>query len=311
MFSSKFLSGANPLNAMSSAVNKFGLFGDDGEGDKKSSQQGKKPSGEQQTGVAHAKDAQQEQGPTKSGQGPSMQKSQPPSKQSSPQLQGNRQTGQQQATSSRATENPQTQSKGTPQQGSPKPGAHQVAKSGAQPESPKVPPGRQQIPPKAKVQQDPAQGSKKVGSESETQQQQSPKTGQQKQDTTKAGQQQKGTRATPQLQSSDKQHGTPDLTPAGSPSAGATRARSQSKAVPKTLCPVCNTAELNINAKEPPNYKTCTQCKLEVCSLCGFSPPDSDVSTESQFIFVFVCLCANQTDRYLFNTILHSRYCLI
>ncbi|XP_017261213.1 protein piccolo isoform X7 [Kryptolebias marmoratus] len=302
MFSSKFLSGANPLNAVSSAVNKFGLFGDDGEGDKKSSpQQGRKPSGEQQTGAVHGKDTHQEQGPTKSGQGPSMQKSQPHPKQGSPQLQGNKQTGPanmpsgQQATSSRVVENPKTQPMGPPQQVSLKHGAQQVSKSGAQPESPKVPPDRQQAPPKTKVQQGPAktgaqqqepaktgvQGPTKVGSESEKQQQQSPKIGQQKQDPTKVGQQQKGIRATPQSQSSDKQQGikgpgTPDLTPAGSPSPGATRARSQPKAVSKTLCPVCNTAELNIHAKEPPNYKTCTHCKAEVCSLCGFSPPDSD-----------------------------------
>ncbi|KAI1905481.1 hypothetical protein AGOR_G00016640 [Albula goreensis] len=32
---------------------------------------------------------------------------------------------------------------------------------------------------------------------------------------------------------------------------------------------------MNQNTKEPPNYNTCTQCKTVVCSLCGFSPPDS------------------------------------
>ncbi|TRY94383.1 hypothetical protein DNTS_018401 [Danionella cerebrum] len=26
---------------------------------------------------------------------------------------------------------------------------------------------------------------------------------------------------------------------------------------------------------QPPNYNTCTQCRQQVCSLCGFSPPDS------------------------------------
>lgn len=44
------------------------------------------------------------------------------------------------------------------------------------------------------------------------------------------------------------------------------------------LCPLCKTTELNLQAKDqPPNYSTCTQCKQQVCSLCGFSPPDSEV----------------------------------
>ncbi|XP_047660083.1 protein piccolo isoform X3 [Tachysurus fulvidraco] len=42
-------------------------------------------------------------------------------------------------------------------------------------------------------------------------------------------------------------------------------------------CPLCKTTELNLQAKDqPPNYSTCTQCKQQVCSLCGFSPPDSE-----------------------------------
>lgn len=44
------------------------------------------------------------------------------------------------------------------------------------------------------------------------------------------------------------------------------------------MCPLCKTTELNLQAKDqPPNYSTCTQCKQQVCSLCGFSPPDSEV----------------------------------
>lgn len=44
------------------------------------------------------------------------------------------------------------------------------------------------------------------------------------------------------------------------------------------LCPLCKSTELNLQAKnQPPNYSTCTQCKQQVCSLCGFSPPDSEV----------------------------------
>ncbi|KAL7882572.1 hypothetical protein SRHO_G00002300 [Serrasalmus rhombeus] len=34
--------------------------------------------------------------------------------------------------------------------------------------------------------------------------------------------------------------------------------------------------QAQVKAKDqPPNYSTCTQCKQQVCSLCGFSPPDS------------------------------------
>lgn len=63
--------------------------------------------------------------------------------------------------------------------------------------------------------------------------------------------------------------------------------QSPAKAAPKPggtakpggpLCPLCKTTELNLQAKDqPPNYSTCTQCKQQVCSLCGFSPPDSAV----------------------------------
>lgn len=47
-----------------------------------------------------------------------------------------------------------------------------------------------------------------------------------------------------------------------------------SPAVPKakqSTCPLCK-ANLNIGSKEPPNYKTCTECKHTVCSQCGFNP---------------------------------------
>ncbi|KAM9753928.1 uncharacterized protein pclob isoform 7-T7 [Menidia menidia] len=295
MFSSKFLSGANPLNAVSSAVNKFGLFGDDGEGDKKSPpQQGRKPSGEQQPGAGPGKNSQQQQTPT-------GQKPQPVQKQGSPKLQSNEQTGPtnkpagQQATSNTGAESLKKQPKGPSQQSSPKPGVQQQVptKSGSQPESPKAS-SQQQVPPKTKMQQGPAktgaqqqqsttpgpQGSPKIVTDSRQQQQQSPKIGQQ-QDSAKVGQQQKGARASPQLQPSGKQQGiggpgTPDLMPASSPSPGANKGRSQSKTATKSLCPVCNTTELNMQKKEPPNFKTCTKCKTEVCSLCGFSPPDSD-----------------------------------
>ncbi|XP_034734925.1 protein piccolo-like [Etheostoma cragini] len=324
MFSSKFLSGANPLNAVSSAVNKFGLFGDDGQGDKNKkapSQQGT-PSGGQQPGLGPDKVPQQLHGPQKSGQGPPMQKGQPPPKQGSPQLHGNGQAGPpnkpgvQQDAPKEGTQaedqlkgQPQkNQPKGPPQQGLPKPGdqQHNVTKSGVQPGSPKA--STQQVPPKTGVQQGPAktgvQESTTVGSQKTGSQQRSPKVGQQQgspnvsqqqkgsagvaqqqQGSSKVGQQQQGFRTTPQQQSSEKPgpqqqgpmgSGTPGLSRAAASSPEPTKGESQSKRVAKSLCPVCKTTELNMHTKEPPNHKTCTQCKTEVCSVCGFSPPDSD-----------------------------------
>lgn len=32
---------------------------------------------------------------------------------------------------------------------------------------------------------------------------------------------------------------------------------------------------MNVGSKDPPNFNNCTECKSQVCSLCGFSPPDS------------------------------------
>ncbi|MBZ3881770.1 Protein piccolo [Sciurus carolinensis] len=40
---------------------------------------------------------------------------------------------------------------------------------------------------------------------------------------------------------------------------------------PKPFCPLCKT-ELNIGSQEPPNFNTCTECKNQVCNLCGFNP---------------------------------------
>ncbi|XP_067383039.1 protein bassoon [Channa argus] len=40
---------------------------------------------------------------------------------------------------------------------------------------------------------------------------------------------------------------------------------------PKVNCPLCKT-ELNIGSSDPPNYNTCTQCRSQVCNLCGFNP---------------------------------------
>ncbi|KAK1887915.1 Protein piccolo [Dissostichus eleginoides] len=198
MFSSKFLSGANPLNAVSSAVNKFGLFGDDGEGDKNKkgpSQQGVKPPGEQQPGAGPAK---------------ALNRSMDPKNQTRALL------------CKRASLSLNK--------------AHHSCT------------GMDRLHPKTSL------GGKKLLKRQEHSL---------KQSSNKPGSQPQGPKG-------------PGLSQAGSSSPGPTKAGSQSKAVANTLCPVCKTTELNMHTKEPPNHKTCTQCKTEVCSFCGFSPPDSD-----------------------------------
>lgn len=219
-----------------------------------------------------------------------MQKSQVPPKQGSPQLSGKGQAGPpskpggQVASKSRAE--PESQLKGEQQKqqppSSPKPGPQQqtLIKSGTQPGSPKAT-SQQQVAPKTGTQkqnpvksgthQDPAKGGTqqvqpKIGQESPRSGQQpqgSAKPPQQQQGTTKVGQQQPGSRTTPQQ---------------GPQSQGSKRPVTAGAAKAGSLCPVCKTTELNVNTKEPPNHKICTECKKEVCSLCGFSPPDSDVS---------------------------------
>ncbi|KAF3854741.1 hypothetical protein F7725_022796 [Dissostichus mawsoni] len=235
MFSSKFLSGANPLNAVSSAVNKFGLFGDDGEGDKNKkgpSQQGVKPPGEQQPGAGPGKGPQQQHGPQKSDQGPPMQTGQPLPKQGSPQLHGNGQTAPQnkpggQKVTQKAGTQPeghlkgQSQKdlpKGPPQQGSLKPGGQPqiVNKSGVQPGSPKAS-SQQQVPPKTGMQK---QGPSKTGAQQQQpaktglqestkagSQQGSPKVGQQPQGSPRIGQQQQQQQGSPKLP--QQQQGSP------------------------------------------------------------------------------------------------------
>ncbi|XP_059510791.1 protein piccolo, partial [Stegostoma tigrinum] len=40
---------------------------------------------------------------------------------------------------------------------------------------------------------------------------------------------------------------------------------------PTSSCPLCKT-DLNIGSEDPPNFNTCTECKVVVCNLCGFNP---------------------------------------
>lgn len=39
----------------------------------------------------------------------------------------------------------------------------------------------------------------------------------------------------------------------------------------RETCPLCQ-AELNVGSAEPPNHSRCTQCKRNICNLCGFNP---------------------------------------
>uniref|UniRef100_A0A3P9N193 Piccolo presynaptic cytomatrix protein a n=1 Tax=Poecilia reticulata TaxID=8081 RepID=A0A3P9N193_POERE len=75
----------------------------------------------------------------------------------------------------------------------------------------------------------------------------------------------------------------PDTPPAGSrepprraaaeqeeKSTAAESAQSETS-VAKGNCPLCN-LELNVGSSDAPNYSVCTECKKNVCNLCGFNP---------------------------------------
>ncbi|XP_061533748.1 protein piccolo isoform X5 [Phycodurus eques] len=292
MFSSKFLSGTNPLSAVSSAVNKFGLFGDDGDADKS------QKSGEHQTGADPSKGQPQQKGAPKSNQGSPVQRSQPPAKQGPPQLHGNGQAG--------PPKQPEGQPKGSQQQGATKPGgpphAHgDVARAGTRMQEPQLGTAKvgqqqqQQGSPKPSPQQ---KGTPKLS----PQQQGSPKpslqqTGQPKPSVQQQGppiqsQQQSGL-PKPSLQQqgspkpSPQEQSYPKVTPQQASSKGAAQQAQQrgpkGPVMPdltrgSSICPVCNTTKLNMHTKEAPNHKECTRCKIQVCNLCGFSPPDADAS---------------------------------
>ncbi|XP_042577802.1 protein piccolo-like isoform X9 [Cyprinus carpio] len=252
MFSSGFLSGANPLSAVSSAVSsasipKFSLFGDDEE--EAPAKQEAKPPGPQ-SGVGKGPPQQggkpPQQGPPK-GQGPEGKPGGPSPKQQGPKPSGP-----------------------GPQQGS-KPGGPAAQQQGPKPGGP----GPQQVP-------------KPVGAGT---QQQGPKPGgpghQQGPKPGGPGAQQQGPKPGgpgPRQQGPEPGGPGPQQQVTGKPGAGVAAKPSgpqqQGKPGPgvqgKAVCPLCNSTELNLQAKDqPPNYNTCTQCKQQVCSLCGFSPPDS------------------------------------
>nr|XP_017207511.1 mucin-16 isoform X4 [Danio rerio] len=259
MFSSNFLSGGNPLSAMSSAVNKFGLFGDETSEEKQQ---------QQPPGSSKQKDHQQ--------QGNGQPASQGPQRQSGPQPQGMGRGGQgvgrggsQPQGAGRGGSQPQAAGQGGSQpQGAGRGGSHPqgAGRGGSQP-----------------------QGAGRGGS----QPQGAGRGGFQPQAAGRGG--------SPVLQGAGRgglsqqgagrgglQHGTGGgespkhgvgkggpRGPGSRPPSTEPQEKSGSGAGVKTLCPVCKNTELNLKSKDSLNHNTCTQCKSEVCNMCGFSPPDA------------------------------------
>ncbi|XP_074554346.1 protein piccolo isoform X4 [Halichoeres trimaculatus] len=283
MFGSSFLSGANPLSAVSSMTSsvsssissmgdtvnmpKFGLFGDEEEGGAPDPKQGGKPPGKGPQQGPGPKGPQQGP-PQKQGQGPPGQGPKPGQ---GPPGQGPRQ-GQGPPGQGPPGQGPR-QGQGPPGQGPPGQGPRQgQGPPGQGPRQGQGPPG--QGPPG----QGPRQGQGPPG-------QQGPKPGQGPpgppgppgQGPKQGGPpQQKG--GPPQQgpgQPGPKQQGPPGAHP-GEPAKSGGPPGQQGPGKPGGgLCPLCKTTQLNVGSKDPPNYSNCTECKNQVCSLCGFSPPDS------------------------------------
>ncbi|XP_019202670.1 protein piccolo isoform X3 [Oreochromis niloticus] len=256
MFGSSFLSGANPLSAVSSmtssvsssissmgdSVNipKFGLFGDEEEEGlpaASDSKQGGKPQGKGPQQGPGPKGPQQG-GPQKQSQGPPGQGAKPGQ---GPHGQGPRQAQGPPGQGPKAGQGPPGQA----------PPGHQAPRPGQGP--PGQGPSGSQAP---RPGQGPKQGGplqQKGGPPPQQQQQQGPGKPGPKQQVPQ------GPGAHPEAPA--KTAGPPIKQGTGKPAAG--------------LCPLCKTTQLNVGSKEPPNYNNCTECKNQVCSLCGFSPPDS------------------------------------
>ena len=63
----------------------------------------------------------------------------------------------------------------------------------------------------------------------------------------------------------------------------------------QSTCPLCK-VKLNMGSKDPPNYNSCTECKITVCIQCGFNPmPAGEVCTRKQHPFDFYLNCLNPT----------------
>lgn len=215
MFSSNFLSGGNPLSAVSSAVNKFGRFGDEEE-----KQQQQPP------GPSKQKDPQHQGNGQPASQGPLRQS-----------IQQTRSVGRGGQGAGRDGSQPQGAGRGSPvQQGAGRIDlSHQgVGRGGLQ------------------------QGASGGGS---------PKQGVGK--------------GVPQQQGPSGPGSHPGGAVGSSPPSAEPQVKGGTGAGVKSLCPVCKNTELNLKFKDSPNHNTCTQCKSVVCNMCGFSPPDSTVSTNS------------------------------
>ncbi|XP_026095806.1 protein piccolo isoform X4 [Carassius auratus] len=275
MFSSGFLSGANPLSAVSSAVSsasipKFSLFGDDEE-EVPTKQEGKPPGPQSGAGKGPPQQGGKppQQGPPK-GQGPGGKPGGPSPQQQRPKPSGpGPQQGPKPGGPGPQQQAPKPGGPG-PQQG-PRPGGPGTQQQGPKPGGPGPQqgprpggPGTQQQGPKPGG-PGPQQGPRPGGPGA---QEQGPKPG-------GPGPQQQGPRPGgpgPQQQGPGKPGAGVTAKPSGPQPQGKPGLGAQGKA----MCPLCNSTELNLQAKDqPPNYNTCTQCKQQVCSLCGFSPPDS------------------------------------
>ncbi|XP_078797842.1 protein piccolo isoform X7 [Oryzias latipes] len=277
MFGSSFLSGANPLSAMTSSVSsslssmgdavnmpKFGLFDEEGDASSpsdsnkqggkqpgKGPQQGQAPKGPQQGGPQKQSQGPPGQGAKPGPQGQGAKPGQGPSGQG-PTGQGPRQ-GQGPPSQGPPGQGPR-QGQGPPGQGPPGQGPRQGQGPPSQGSKPgQGPPG--QGPPGQAPKQGPA-GQGPPGQQAPRPNQSGPP--QQKSDPQQQGHGKQGPKQPGRPDETRKNAGQQD---AGKPTGG--------------LCPLCKTTQLNTGSKDPPNYNNCTECKNQVCSLCGFSPPDS------------------------------------
>ncbi|XP_039648121.1 protein piccolo isoform X4 [Perca fluviatilis] len=272
MFGSSFMSSmtsvSSSISSMGDSVNipKFGLFGDEEEGDASAtlvSKQGGKPPGKGPQQGPGPKGPQQG-GPQKQGQGPPGQGPKPGQ---GPPGQGPRQGQGPPGQGPKSGQGPPgqgppgqapRQGQGPPGQG-PKSGQGPPGQGppGQAPRQSQGPPGQgppgQQAPKPG--QGPPGQGAIQSGPPQQ-------KGGPPQQGPGKPGPKQQGPPG-PGAHPVEpaKSGGPPGQQGAGKPGAG--------------LCPLCKTTQLNIGSKDPPNYNNCTECKNQVCSLCGFSPPDS------------------------------------
>lgn len=72
---------------------------------------------------------------------------------------------------------------------------------------------------------------------------------------------------------------------------GSRKASGEAVKPDSSTCPLCKIV-LNLGAKDPPNYNTCTECKTTVCNQCGFNPMPNEtgVSLKKQTFFEILLL---------------------